>query len=150
MAVWPGGPCPSCGADVPARVVRCHSCQHLLNAKLQAPAAIQVPEYQPLPELTSCPRAVTRGVYMLCPACDRELRINNKYRNQRVSCKYCTASFLLDLSQSMTEAQAYIADCPHCHQELRASPTYLGQKVACKFCSEPLQLVDPPDAQETP
>ncbi|MBD3674827.1 MAG: hypothetical protein HUJ26_15015 [Planctomycetaceae bacterium] len=142
MTSWPGGPCPSCGEDVPANVIRCRECGKLLNDDLQEPTPVEIPEYQALPEVTVCPSAFTTGVYVLCPVCDRELRINNKYRNQNVRCKFCEASFVLDLSQPMIELQSFLTNCPHCEKELRAAPKYLNQKVECKFCHEPLLFND--------
>jgi len=113
-----------------------------LNDELHEPPSVVIPEYRPLPEVTSCPSAETSGLFLLCPVCDRELRINNKYRNQNVRCKHCKASFLLDLSQPLIELKSFIANCPHCEQELRAAPRYLNKKVECKFCSEPLLFND--------
>jgi uncharacterized protein (DUF983 family) len=144
MTSWPGGACPSCGEEVPTNVIRCRSCSTILNKDLQEPPSVVIPDYRPLPEVTPCPSAQTRGLYLLCPICDRELRINDKYRNQNVRCNHCEASFLLDLSQPMIELKSFIADCPHCQQELRAAPKYLNQKVECKFCSEPLLFNDQP------
>jgi hypothetical protein len=141
MSAWPGGPCPKCGIEMPANVVRCRECHEILNKSLRTPpAAPTPPEYVPLPEVTVCPPAEIRGVYVSCPVCDRKLRINKRFRDKQVRCKFCEASFLLDLDQSVIEIQAYYAKCPHCREELKASEKYLGQTVECKFCSKPLKF----------
>lgn len=144
MTAWPGGPCPKCGVEMPANVVRCRECQQILNTSLRTPAGIPTPEYVPLPEVTACPTSKIRGVYLSCPVCDRKLRINLQFRNKQVRCNFCDASFLLDLDdQSVIEIQVYFANCPHCKKELKASQKYLGQTVECKFCSKPLRFENP-------
>ena len=140
MPAWPGGPCPKCGAEMPANVVRCRECREILNATLTAPAPVPTPEYAPLPEVTVCPSSEIEGVYLACPVCDRTLRIHRQFRDKQVRCNFCEASFLLDLAQSVIEIQAYYASCPHCQKELKASEKYLGNAVECKFCSKPLKF----------
>jgi len=140
MTAWPGGPCPKCGVEMPANVVRCRECHEILNKSLRSVSPAATPEYVPLPEITACPAAEIRGVYVSCPVCDRKLRINKRFRDKQVRCNFCNASFLLDLGQSVIEIQAYYAQCPHCRQELKASDKYLGQTVECKFCSKPLKF----------
>lgn len=140
MTAWPGGPCPKCGKEMPANVVRCRECQEILNTSLRAPAAVPPPEYKPLPELTTCPKARIVGMYLACPVCDRRLRIGNQFRDKQVRCNFCNAGFLLDLNQPVIEIEAYYVNCPHCEKELKASEKYLGQKVECKFCSKPLEF----------
>lgn len=141
MTAWPGGPCPKCGAEMPANVVRCRECHEILNKSLRTPDPVSTPEYIPLPEITASSASEIRGVYLSCPVCDRRLRIQKQFRGKQVRCNFCQASFLLDLeNQSVIEIQAYYANCPHCKKELKASEKYLGQTVECKFCSKPLRF----------
>lgn len=117
-----------------------------MNWDLEEPVPVSVPEYLPLTELPDCPAMSTQGLFVDCPACDRELRIDNKYRDQRVRCKHCAATFDLDLTQSVIELKSFYTRCPHCEKELRAAPKYLGEKVACKYCESPLRFTDLPVA----
>jgi hypothetical protein len=146
MPAWPGGNCPECGEQVPANVIRCTCCRALLNSDL-AIKPIAPPEFVPLPELTTCVDAPFRGVYLACPACTRELRINLSLFGQHVECRFCHHPF--DLNRSKVTPSAGYASCPHCNQELRAATKYLGMKVSCRHCHGSIRLVDPTAATVT-
>ena len=136
---WPGGPCPKCGDDMPANVVHCMTCRHMLNSAL-SDDTIEVPQFVPLQEidLTEKP-AVSRGHYIRCEGCGEELRINAKYLGAAVQCRHCEHTFKYTPE---AEKIAMYADCPHCDKEIRAGMKYVGYSVACRFCNGPLKLED--------
>lgn len=80
------------------------------------------------------------GYYVLCPDCDRELRINRKYKGERVKCNFCSGQFVLDTKSPRVKLNAFYTKCPHCSDELRAAPKYAGTKVACKHCGGKIHL----------
>lgn len=124
MAAWPGGPCPNCAEDMPARLVRCRA---LLNDDLQ-PAHIEIPEFQPLQELESFIELPPRGFYVSCPQCDRSSRsIESTTRSVRDS-RIATLGFYFN--------------CPYCHKRLRMSPMDVGMNVGCIHCRETIRLID--------
>lgn len=133
---WRGGPCPSCGDDMPANVVHCISCRTLLNAELSEDS-IEIPAFVPLPEIQEMKTATARGHYIRCGGCSEELRINSKYLGAAVQCRHCDFSF--KYGDTVTRIALY-TNCPHCSEEIRASMQYVGQKVACRFCQGPLTL----------
>ena len=140
MPEWPGGPCPACGEDMPARLIHCRTCRMLLNQDLQEDS-VEIPTFIPFEEVASKAELTPRGVYTLCPACQQELRINLKYDGQRLCCKHCDGGFQLETrSQPL---KAYYGNCPHCREELRIAPKYLVMDVACKFCNEMIHLHNP-------
>lgn len=136
LGAWQGGPCPQCGEDVPANVVHCRNCRTLLNSELTEDS-IEIPAFIPLPEIQQLKMVKTRGHYVSCPGCRKELRINSKYFGAAVACKFCSQSFQYD--DSVNKFAMYAA-CPHCEKELRADVKYAGQNVACRFCKGPLTL----------
>lgn len=140
MPEWPGGPCPACGEDTPARVVHCRNCRTLLNSDLEEDS-VEIPQFIPMQELDCKVEMEPRGAYLLCPHCHQELRINTKYLGEIVSCKHCDGRFQVDLTTPAIEVRGYYGDCPHCTQELRISKKYVGVEVACKFCSGKLKLI---------
>lgn len=140
MPNWPGGECPSCGEWMPPNQVRCRNCRTLLNEDLK-PDSVEIPQFVPLQEVDSMVEVSPSGYYILCPHCDKELRINRKYIGQGVSCKFCAGSFRFDLSSPTAKPVAFYSDCPHCQEELRVAIKYLGMKVACKLCSGKLHFV---------
>jgi len=146
MPAWPGGNCPECGDQMPANVIRCATCRALLNSDL-AIKPITPPEFVPLPEIASSVDVPLRGVYVPCPACTRELRINLSFVGQRVQCRFCNHPF--DLDRSRVNPAAGYTNCPHCHQEIRAATKYVGVKVSCRFCHGSIRLVDPSAPAET-
>lgn len=148
MPAWPGGPCPECGEDAPVAILRCPNCRRLLNEDL-TPAKIEKPEYRPLPEIASSADVVTLGVYLNCPSCDRELKLRNRFRGERVRCKHCNASFVCDPGDSGPTFTAYYCDCPHCNKRLKATPKYLNQTVACKHCEGQIRFVDQPEVESS-
>lgn len=142
MPAWPGGPCPSCGEDVPENLIRCFNCRTLLNSDLVADS-VEIPAFVPLQELDVYVDVVPAGYFVGCPRCDKELRIAKKYVGQKVVCKHCEGSFLLEFApHGNAEMLALYAACPACQHELRASAKYLGQKVVCKHCSGHLNFVE--------
>ena len=74
------------------------------------------------------------GYHVVCPTCERELRINRKYAGEGVQCKFCRGQFRLELDSPDINTVAFFADCPHCSEELRIAVKYLDMKVACKLC----------------
>jgi hypothetical protein len=139
---WPGGPCPQCGDDMPARVVHCRSCRALLNSELTEDS-IEIPVFIPLPELAVIAAASPRGHYVSCPGCAEELRIHTKYRDKKVQCKHCSQPFSYTTSVAI---KACYTQCPHCKSEIRAAMKYIGNKVVCKHCEGHIQLLPEPPA----
>jgi len=133
---WPGGPCPQCGDEMPARLVHCRSCRAMLNSELTEDSIV-IPDFFMLPEVTDLKSAASRGCYIPCPGCSEELRIHNKYRGQRVQCKHCNRPFVYG---PQIPVHATYMPCPHCEQEIRAAVKYLGSKVACLHCSGHIEL----------
>lgn len=85
------------------------------------------------------------GLFVGCPHCSQELKINRKYIGQRVQCKFCSADFRLDpAAPSVIDADVY-SKCPHCDQELRFAKKYIGVRVACRFCSGKIHILPPQD-----
>jgi len=140
MPAWPGGPCPSCGDDMPPNMIHCRSCRALLNSELERDS-VEIPEFVPLQEIEAVVEIAPIGFFVQCPLCAQELKINRKYLGQRVQCKFCTSDFLLDpMDPSVKGADVY-SKCPHCEQELRFAQKYVGVRVACRFCSGKIQVV---------
>ena len=140
MAEWPGGPCPGCGVDMPARLVHCRDCRALLNLDLEEDS-VEIPEFVPMQELDCQVEMTPRGLYLQCPHCQEELRINLKYAGEMVGCKHCNGRFLIDLTNPTLIKKAYYGDCPHCSKELRIGRKYTNIEVACKFCDGKLKLI---------
>lgn len=141
MNTWPGGPCPKCGEDMPARLVHCRTCRALLNTSLEEDS-VEIPQFQPFNEVDASSELPARGWFLLCPECQQELRINKKYNGQRVGCKHCECQFDLSQPDPDLPIKAYYADCPFCEKELRIGSKYAGAVVACKFCSGKLKVLD--------
>jgi hypothetical protein len=140
MGAWPGGNCPECGDQMPARVIRCATCRALLNSDLAIKPIIP-PEFVPLPEISATTDVPLKGVYVSCPACTRELRVGSQFIGQRVQCRFCDHEF--DLNRDVMPVEAGYAQCPHCTQELRAAKRFFGVKVSCRFCQGSIRLIDP-------
>lgn len=146
MTAWPGGECPACGEWMPPNMVHCRECRQLLNPELHR-SSVEVPVFQPLQELDSLIEIHPEGIYLECPACHQELKINRKYLGNRVACKHCNKTFLLIAdSNELGYTDAY-ARCGHCRQQLRFAPKYLGLKVACRYCGGKLHIL-PWDARK--
>ncbi len=141
MPAWPGGACPECGDEMPARLIRCATCRALLNNDLN-PERIELPEFVPLQEVESVIDAHPIGYYLNCPLCTRELRVHGKYIGQHVSCKFCHKSFALNRKALAAHGVAFYSQCPHCSHEIRAAQKYMGAKVACKYCAGAIQFVE--------
>lgn len=139
MPSWPGGPCPTCGEEMPANLIRCVNCRTLLNEDLEVDS-VEIPEFIPLPEIESFLEASPRGYYVGCPHCDQELRINARYADKKLNCKKCQNTFTLDLADSSVKKLGFYLDCPSCSERLRVSQKYAGKKVVCKFCSSRLSF----------
>lgn len=145
MAAWQGGPCPDCGDDMPPNMLRCMTCRAWLNPELTRPEPT-VPDLFDLPEIE--PGQVTRlseaaGHYVVCPECQKELRIASNYFGQRVGCKFCQHPFELSFDDPKLRRVGVYVSCPHCQEELRAARKYLGNEVVCRFCSGSILLPEP-------
>lgn len=140
MPAWPGGPCPECGEDMPANLVRCVSCRALLNHELVVPDII-APEFVPLTEVEAVVDARIVGFFVECPHCRKELRINARYHGNYVACKLCQGQFEFRVNPPRVRVLAFYSNCPHCAKELRAAEKYKGVNVACKFCNGGLRFV---------
>ena len=125
---------------MPANLIHCQVCRALLNEDLDK-SSVEIPEFVPLQELDSMIEVEPGGVYVECPHCTRELRINRKYVHKQVSCKFCKGMFLLDLTNRVINCVAFYTECPHCSEEIRAAKKYMGMKVACKMCGGKIHLV---------
>lgn len=139
MPSWPGGPCPECGEDMPARLVRCASCRALLNVDLRV-RQVAVPAFVPLREIESVIESAPTGYYATCPNCRKELRINGKYVGRNVACRFCDNQFLFQVQSPSSQVVAFYLSCPHCARELKAAAKYLGAKVACKHCDGSIRI----------
>ncbi|MAG93230.1 MAG: hypothetical protein CMJ48_05720 [Planctomycetaceae bacterium] len=140
MPAWPGGPCPSCGDDMPENLVHCQRCRTLLNDDLDHDS-VEIPPFVQLEEISSMVEVPPRGHYIACPQCDKELRINRKYVGEKVQCKFCQGGFRFAPSGPDAAAHAFYTTCPHCSQELRVASKYLGEKVLCKLCDGHIHFV---------
>ena len=80
------------------------------------------------------------GYYVVCPRCERELRIARKYTGEQVVCKFCRGPFQFELSDRSVKTLAFYAECAHCLQDIRAATKYAGKAVTCKFCDGQLQI----------
>ncbi len=138
---WPGGPCPQCGDDMPARVVHCRTCRALLNSELTEDS-VEIPVFVPLTVIEAIAAAPPKGHYVECPGCHEELRIHVKYLNQKVRCKHCDKPFRYD--DTVTVLAMY-TQCPHCKNEIRASSKHIGTRAACKFCGGHIELLPAPE-----
>lgn len=143
MPAWPGGPCPECGDDVPAKIVHCRNCRTLLNEDLYRDS-VEVPQFFSLPELDSMIEVTPSGFFLACDHCQAELRIAAKYLGRKVQCRFCTKPFWLDPTSPKVAAADVYADCPACHRQLRFASKYCGRKVACRYCSAKLNILQPP------
>jgi len=139
MPAWPGGPCPDCGQDMPARLIHCQFCRALLNPDLNR-SDVDIPQFFELQEIVHVIEVELAGYFVLCPHCEQELRINKKYQGQGVACKFCSGQFKLDLGDSRICTKAFYMGCPHCLKELRVASKYQGMRVACKFCKGHVQI----------
>lgn len=124
---------------MPANLVHCQCCRALLNDELKSDSVV-IPEFIPLPEISTMMEATLTGYYVDCPACHRELRIHRKYVGEDVRCKHCAGPFPFDLANSKIRVSAFYSKCPHCAEELRANTKYLGARVACKSCDGKIHL----------
>lgn len=138
LGAWRGGPCPTCGDDMPANLVHCQTCRALLNSELTEDS-VEIPAFIPLKELDPSQIARPQGHYISCPGCQEELRINGKYAGAAVACRFCNCSFTYD--ETIRRVAMYTT-CPACRKELRAAVKYIGESVACRFCQGQLLLAD--------
>lgn len=141
MPAWPGGPCPVCGEEMPERLIHCFNCRALLNNDLE-PDSVEIPEFVPLKEIEPVAEIKTRGFYLNCPHCRRELRVNSRYVGKSVTCKQCDGSFILDFNVPNVQKVGVYVYCPQCADRLRMSIKYVGVKVACKSCHARLMVVE--------
>jgi len=126
---------------MPERLIHCQCCRALLNPDLKSDS-VEIPPYIPLQEISSMIEVHPRGFFFDCPNCSKELRVNRKYLNQKVSCKFCKEAFDLSLkAPALATSYAIYAACPHCKEDVRANKKYLNEKVACKHCSGKIHLM---------
>lgn len=122
-------------------MIHCRSCRTLLNSDLEQDS-VEVPVFVPLQELDAMIEIVPTGLFVSCPQCEQELKVNRKYLGQRVQCKFCSFEFHLDpASPVICEADVF-SKCPHCEQDLRFARKFVGMKVVCRFCDGKLNVVD--------
>ena len=133
MPAWPGGPCPDCGDQMPANLLRCRTCGAMLNPSLEMPQ-IDAPDLGELPEVKVVTEVEAKGFYVGCPNCEAELRIAAKYAGNQVACKFCELPFIFKLDSPTIRRIAVYAPCPYCREELRIAEKYLGKRVGCKHC----------------
>ncbi len=143
MPPWPGGPCPQCGEDMPAKLVHCQTCRELLNDDLEHDT-VEIPAFHPLKELSVCCDAYPIGFYLECPECQKELRVHKKYLGKQVCCKFCQTPISLQIDSKKASSQFFYTGCPHCREELRIAQKYLGMTASCKFCQGHIQLLEKP------
>lgn len=141
MPAWPGGPCPSCGDNMPANLVHCQTCRAILNEDLESDS-IEIPRYVPLQEIAAMIEVDPLGYYVGCPSCNKDLRINRKYVGENVQCKFCARPFPLELSGSDVRSSHFYTNCPHCSEELKVAHKYMGTKAACKHCGGKIHFVE--------
>ncbi|MEM1062653.1 MAG: hypothetical protein AAF532_11785 [Planctomycetota bacterium] len=153
MAAWPGGPCPSCGNDVPPSMIRCCECRTLLNSDLEI-SDVKIPEYVPLPETDADPaRTVTvRGFYSSCDSCGHTHRLRARYAGKRVRCKHCDAMMrtpadLSGTSQDGPKLAALYAACPDCDRPIDFAAVDVGATVFCQSCGTPVRPEHAPAAE---
>jgi len=147
MPAWPGGPCPDCGEEMPPAIIHCRSCRKLLNTDLEHDS-VEVPEFMPLQELDTMIEIRPAGLFVECPKCEQELKINRKYLAQRVQCKFCDVDFRLDPASPNVMGADVFSKCPHCEKELRFARKYVGVKVACRFCGGKLHVINDLDSDD--
>ena len=140
MPPWPGGPCPTCGDEMPERLIHCRTCRTLLNTDLE-PDSVEIPEFVPLQEIEPVPELPVRGYYITCPACTRELRVKRDLIGEKVTCKHCHGGFLLNFANGAVAVHGVYVRCPQCEERLRMALKYIGVKVACKGCSTRLKVL---------
>ncbi|QDT39561.1 hypothetical protein [Stratiformator vulcanicus] len=138
MPAWPGGACPECGEDMPARMVRCRNCRAMLNTDLDCDT-VEIPAFVPLKEIKEHAEVAARGIYHECESCHRELRVNGRYVGTKIACKLCGAK--VDLRKPPSEFRVGYVHCPHCEKTLRINFKYVGQVVACRFCEQKIELL---------
>ena len=126
---------------MPANLIRCVNCRTLLNEDLEL-ESVEIPPFQPLPEIKNLLEAKPRGYYVGCPHCHKRLRINSQYVGKRLNCKKCHKTFTLSLSDSKIKNLGFYLDCPSCEERLKVAQKYIGQMVKCKFCSCNLKFID--------
>ncbi len=142
MPIFPGGPCPECGDQMPAKLVHCANCRALLNPELQ-PKPIVHPDFVELAEVevVKVIKLPVHGYFVDCSKCQVELKIHAKYIGQAVVCRYCSSPVDLGLKSGLIRLAVYSV-CPHCQKEVRAALKYLDKNVACKFCGGGIHFVD--------
>ena len=149
MAAWTGGPCPECGDEMPANMLRCMTCRAWLNPELRRPEPA-VPEFRPLPEIEAggggdaggIRSAAPEGHFVVCPACRRELRVGHQYAGRQVACRFCDNRFPMTFGKGETRRLGVYVRCWSCGDELRAAAKYLGREVICKHCDSRMRIAE--------
>lgn len=122
-------------------MIHCRECRTLLNADLEHDS-VEIPTFVPLREMAAMIEITPSGIFVNCPQCVQELKINRKYLGQRVQCKFCQTDFRLDPADPIVNAADVYSKCPHCQQDLRFANKYIGVKVACRFCGGHLNIIN--------
>src|SRR5262245_16210269 len=118
MSAWPGRYCPACGEWMHPLMIHCRACRQLDTLEPSS-TSVEIPDCPPLQELDSMAEINPAGMYLPCPKCHEDLKINRKYIGQRIQCKFCQAEFRLDpTSPAVRQADVY-SHCPHCQQQIR-------------------------------
>lgn len=128
---------------MPPALIHCQSCRALLNPELETDSVV-IPEFVPLQEIESMIEVEPQGHFIVCPACQEELKIAVKYVGCKVACKHCGEHFVHNTAEP--RVRAFYSTCPHCDEQLRASMKYLDTKVACKHCNGHIHCVTRPRA----
>jgi len=153
MPSWPGGPCPECGDTMPPNLITCRTCRALLNSDLQQ-NYVDIPTFIPLEEIGSeeqsssssiimqseldlRPRILltpAKGVYIVCPKCQQELKVPRQYLGANVQCNHCDNLFQATVNEDLEGIRGTYIDCPHCNRRVRASRELTNQNVQCNHC----------------
>ncbi len=107
MPAWPGGPCPDCGQDMPAKLVHCQYCRALLNPDLYR-SDVEIPEFFELKEISDVAQVKVLGFHILCPHCQDELRISRNGERRTLTAHLDSRSEAF--SQALTELEHALYD----------------------------------------
>lgn len=108
--------------------------------------AIPIAEPPPSPPSPGTRRIQGKGLFVSCTGCQQELKIPAQFLNERVQCKFCATTFILDPQTARQQLTASYADCPHCTQRIRIEAAQLGQPQNCEHCGGSI-LMSPPERQ---
>jgi uncharacterized protein YbaR (Trm112 family) len=76
------------------------------------------------------PRLIQSGALILCPHCDKRLRISRQDFNVELLCPSCDGAF-----KTVVGEEGYIPfDCPDCRYPMEIAERLAGQSVRCPDC----------------